>query len=284
MDAARLTQLAVTTSVLLLVFALGLGATVEQATYVVRRPAKFVRALLAMYVVVPAFVAFLAWTFNLHGAVEIALIAAAVSPVPPVLPSKQLKMGGRANYVYGLLIAMSMVAIVTVPAAIELLGWLFGREAHINATEVARLVGLTVFAPVVAGLAVRHFAPALAERVAPWMSRIGSVFLIAGLLPILIAVLPPAWSLVGNGTILAIVAAITVALAAGHWLGGPDPGDRQSLAIASAMRHPGVALAIARLNFSDDRLVPAAILLFLLVGAVATSAYGALTRRAAAAE
>lgn len=281
MDAAQLTRLAITASVLLLVFALGLGATVEQATYLVRRPARFARAFLAMYVIVPAFAALLAWMFDLHRAVEIALIAAAVSPVPPILPSKQLKLGGRAQYVYGLLIAMSMVAIVAVPAAIEVLGWALRRDTHINVAEVAKLVGLTVFAPVVAGLAVRQFAPGLAARVEPWASRVGAVLLAAGLIPILIAALPPTWSLVGNGTVLAIAAVVAVALAAGHWLGGPDPGDRRSLAIASAMRHPGVALAIVRRNFPEEALVPAAILLFLLVGTVATSVYGNLTKQAA---
>lgn len=40
-----------------------------------------------------------------------------------------------------------------------------------------------------------------------------------------------------------------------HWLGRPDPDDRTALAIASSMRHPGVALAIARLNFPEEMLV-----------------------------
>jgi BASS family bile acid:Na+ symporter len=46
------------------------------------------------------------------------------------------------------------------------------------------------------------------------------------------------------------------------------------LAIVSAMRQPGVALAIARTNFPDNKLVPAAILLFALVAAITTTIYG----------
>jgi len=53
------------------------------------------------------------------------------------------------------------------------------------------------------------------------------------------------------------------------------------LAIASPMRHPGVALAIAHATIPDDVLAPAAILLLLLVGVLATSLYGRLRKRRA---
>jgi BASS family bile acid:Na+ symporter len=45
------------------------------------------------------------------------------------------------------------------------------------------------------------------------------------------------------------------------------------------MRHPGVALAIAGINFPAERLVPATVLLFLLVNLVLTVPYGARRKR-----
>jgi bile acid:Na+ symporter, BASS family len=86
-------------------------------------------------------------------------------------------------------------------------------------------------------------------------------------------------SLVGDGTVLAIAAVVVTGLLAGHWLGGPDPDDRTALAIAASMRHPGVALTIARLNFPEEPLVPAAVFLFLLVNVIVTLPYGAWRRR-----
>lgn len=68
-------------------------------------------------------------------------------------------------------------------------------------------------------------------------------------------------------------------LLAGHWLGGPDPDDRTALAIASSTRHPGVALAIAQLNFPEETRMPAVLSLFLLVNALETLPYGAWRRR-----
>src|SRR5262245_45165274 len=52
-----------------------------------------------------------------------------------------------------------------------------------------------------------------------------------------------------------------------------------ALAIASSMRHPGVALAIAHVNFPGEKLVFAAVLLFAVVNAIVTIPYAAWRRR-----
>src|SRR5262249_21638080 len=170
---------------------------------------------------------------QLAPAVEIALLAMAVAPVPPILPGKQLKLGGRSRYVVGLLVAAALVAVLYVPLALEVLGWLFGREGHGGAGVVVRVVGITVLLPLAAGLTVRRVAPMVAERIAPWAARLGNVLLVAGLLAVLITVGPGVVYLIGNGTVLVIAAVVAAGLTAGHWLGGPDPDDRTALAIAS---------------------------------------------------
>jgi BASS family bile acid:Na+ symporter len=286
MDTAHLIRLAITASVLLLVFALGLEATFADTTTLVREasrpPYRLARALLAMYGVVPAVAAAVAALFVLTPAVEIALLAMAVSPVPPILPRKQLKAGGMSSYVYGLLVAVSLLAVILVPLAVATMGLLFGRDVQISTRDVARLIAVTVLAPLLAGLVVRRLAPDPAERLAPAVSGLGTGLLVAGLLPVLVTAWPAIVSLVGNGTIAAIAAVVGAALAAGHRLGGPLAEDRTALGIAACMRHPGVALAIARLNFPDATLVPAAILLYVLVGVIVTSLYVKVRGRAEA--
>ncbi|TMA88180.1 MAG: hypothetical protein E6J74_28000 [Deltaproteobacteria bacterium] len=96
-DLAQLIPLAIQASIFLLVFALGLRASYADATYVLRRPGLLARALFAMYIVVPVFAAILAALFDLTRAVKVALLLIAVSPVPPILPGKQLKFGARAR-------------------------------------------------------------------------------------------------------------------------------------------------------------------------------------------
>jgi BASS family bile acid:Na+ symporter len=75
----------------------------------------------------PPFAVAAALAFDLHPAVKIALVAVAVSPVPPFLPLKATKAGGARNYTIGLLVAASALAVVLVPLAVELVGAVFGK-------------------------------------------------------------------------------------------------------------------------------------------------------------
>ena len=222
-----------------------------------------------MNVTMPLFAAI----FELHPAVKIALLVLSVSPVPPILPKKEIKAGGGSSYPFGLLVAAALFAIVVVPISVELLGRAFARTVQVAPATVAQLVLKTVFIPLAAGIAVRYFAPAFAERIAKPVSLVAMVLLVVSALPIVFTAWPAITSLIGNGTILAIAAFVVVGLAAGHLLGGPDPEDRTVLALSTASRHPGVAIAIASANFPGQKLVFAAVLLYLIVNAVVSLPY-----------
>ena len=260
-------------SIFLTVFALALETTLDDALYLFRRPSELVQSLLSMNVIMPLFAAALVALFDLHPAVEIALIALAVSPVPPILPKKQVKAGGHGSYAMGLLVAAAVLAIVFVPLTVDLLGRVFGGAAQISVVTIAQLVFTTVLLPLAAGMAVDHFAPAFADRIAKPVSLAAAVLLIGSALPVVITAWPAITSLIGNGTIIAIAAFVIVGLAAGHALGGPVPEDRTVLAFSTASRHPGVALAIASANFPGEKLVLAAVLLYLIVNAVVSMLY-----------
>jgi BASS family bile acid:Na+ symporter len=273
MDLATVISLALKTSILMTVFSLALNATMDDALYLFRRPSELVRSLLSMNVIMPLFASALAVAFNLHQAVEIALIALAVSPVPPILPKKELKVGGHASYAIGLLVVAGVLAIVFVPVAVGLLGRVFDRSAHISVATIAQLVLFTVLLPLAAGIAVRHFAPASADRIARPISLVAAVLLIASALPIVFTAWPAITSLIGNGTIIAIAAFVIFGLAVGHLLGGPEEEDRTVLALSTASRHPGIALAIASASFPGQKLVLGAVLLYLIVNAVVSLPY-----------
>lgn len=93
MDLATLVMAAIQASVYLVVFSLGLASTQEDALYVLRRPGHLVRSLLSMNVVMPLVAAGLAAVFDFTRGLNIALVALAVSPVPPILPKRQERVG-----------------------------------------------------------------------------------------------------------------------------------------------------------------------------------------------
>ena len=279
MDLATLVSMAVQASVCLIVFSLGLGSTQEDALYLLRRPRQLVRSLLSMNVVMPLVAAGLAAAFDFPAALNISLVALAVSPVPPILPMRQLRAGGRAPYAVGLLMAAALLAIVFIPLALKLIALGFGKEAHVPEAAVARLVAITVLMPIAAGIVVRRRAPAFAARAARPIS-LGALALLGVIVVLLlIRAWRPAVSLIGDGHVLAIAAFVAIGLIVGHLLGGPDPRDRVVLALATASRHPGVALAIAAANFPQEKMVMGAILLYLLISLIVSVAYLAWRRR-----
>ncbi|MGH9752249.1 MAG: bile acid:sodium symporter family protein [Blastocatellia bacterium] len=274
-----LIALALKASTFFTVFSLGLNASPRDATCLLRDPRRLARSLLSIYAVMPLFAAALAFVFNLHPAVKIALIALAVAPVPPVLPKKAMKAGGESSFAIGLLVATALLSIVFTPLAVNLLGKAFGTPARIPPLAIVWLVLATVVVPLAMGMLIRRAAPTFAGRAAKPVALSATVLLVAGAIPILFIAWLAIESLIGNGTLAAIAAFVPVGLATGHLLGGPDPEDRTVQALSTAFRHPGVALAVAGANFLERKLVPAAILLYLIVSVIISIPYLAWRKR-----
>ena len=283
MDAIYIVKLLIITSILLLVFAMGAHASFADATLFIRTvfrpPYWLLRALASMYVVVPAVAVFIGLAFDLGRPIRIALLAMSIAPIPPLLPGRQLRLGGTSEHVFGLLVAVSLSAIVQLPLMVALIGRVFGTGASFGPLEVARLIGITIVVPLTAGLLAKRLAPQWADLVAPWTSRLGPILLLSVVALVLFKFWPTMASLIDSGTLLAMIAMATTGIAAGHWLGGPDPSDRAIFAIASAMRHPGIAIAVATANAPQERNVVAAVLLYAIVSFAMTSVYGALIGR-----
>lgn len=274
MDPATLILIAIKTSILLIVFGLGLVASLQDALYLFRNPKQLGRALLAMNVFHPAVAILIVSIFPLDPAVKIALIALSVSPIPPFLPKKHYKAGGRTPFIIGLLVAISLASIVFTPIAIELLGMVFEKETHVSPLIVAKVVFLSVLLPLGVGMAVRGLFPSLALKIAEPLSGLGTLLLAAAFLPVLTTAGSAMLSLVGDGTVLAIMSFVLLGLIVGHLLGGPNPADRGTLALATASRHPAMALAIAGANFPGQRkIVLIAILLYLIVAGIVSIPY-----------
>lgn len=267
-------------SICLTSFALGLQAKFADITYLVRRPGLLARSMLAMNVLTPLVAVLLLYWLRLSPPVAVAILVLTVAPVPPMLPAAQLKLGGHAHYVFGLLVTSALSSIVLVPLTLEVLGRVFDRDVGVAPLVIARTVGISVLAPVLAGLLVRRWFPVFAERRAYVIALVANIALVLCFLPFIIASTPAAVSLIGNGSVLAIAAVVGAALGIGHLLGGPDPVDRTTLALACASRHPGVALAIVKANFVHLH-AGGALVLFFIVGALATLPYKTWRRRRA---
>ncbi|MCU0527528.1 MAG: hypothetical protein MUF72_22210 [Elainella sp. Prado103] len=98
---------------------------------------------------------------------------------------------------------------------------------------------------------------------------LGVLILVKGLEQVLNAGIVP---------LLAIALIAVASLAIGHCLGGVDPSDRATLAIANATRNPGLALVITVLNFTKAEILPT-IIVYALVSAIAVALYHSRCKR-----
>jgi BASS family bile acid:Na+ symporter len=248
---AQLIAIVLQVSIGLVVFCLALRAERGDLTYLLRHPIA-PRALpcLSMNVLMPLLAVAVAVLFKLRLEVEVALVLLALSPVPPVLPGKQGKAGGSASYAIGLapdVRAAGRSSWCPCRSALDRPRPGAGSvRAHGRRREDGRTLGRRPTRSSVSSCAM--VAPAFARRRAAGpLSKLGHDPRAARrFLPVLgLAVAGHHGAGRRQHAGARSCCSRLRSLVAGHVLGGPAPEDRTVLALATANRHPGVALAVA---------------------------------------
>jgi bile acid:Na+ symporter, BASS family len=275
MNATQLIVLVLQLSIGLIVFSVALMARPGDLSFLFRRPSLLLRTILAMNIAMPFVAAILIRLFDLAPPVATALVLFALAPVPPIITGKQTKAGANVSYAIGLLATSALLSIVTVPGSVAIIGRLLGRELFVSPAAIAVVVLKTVLVPLLLGAIVNRLAPTFATRIAGPLTTIASIVLLLGVVLILATMWRPLVALLGDATLLAVVLFMVLGLVIGHLLGGPDHDDRTTLAISTASRHPGVAIAIAGAisDGQQTKVIAAAVLLCVLVSAIVTAPY-----------
>jgi len=284
MTLAQMVPIAIKTSLVLTVFVAGLRTKPGAVVHLFRHPALFARSVLSMNIIMPLIALLISVVFSLPRVVSLSLIALAISPVPPFVPGKLMKAGADASYTVSLVVMAALLSLLTVPLTITALGALFGTDLSVSSDLVFGIIGGALLLPLAVGAAVSRVAPRVAERLAKPANIIGMVLLFGGLIPLLFKAWPAMKGLLGDGTLLAILTLAFVGLAIGHLLGGPKATDRPVLALATASRHPAVAIAILQATHPTESLASAAVLLNVIVVACVAGPYLGWAVRPRAAE
>jgi len=273
MNPATILKLVLLLGVVLLVVAIGIRARLEQPLLLLRSPALALRAMVAMYVALPAFVLVLVWLMPLQAGVGAVLLGFAVSPVLPPWAKKGAAVGGQSDYVIGLQVLSSVVALLVVPLMIWIVYRTFGVATNLDPLAVEMVLLITVAAPLALGMGLARLYPG-AARLADRADRVGGVVLLLGAVVLLIVNGRAILGVIGQGTLIATVAVILFGLLVGHLLGGPDPGNRGALAEATVLRHPAIALLLASGAFPErEATVIGAVLMYLVASLLLSVPY-----------
>lgn len=274
MDPVTIVKLVVIAGIFLIVVSIGLRARPSDALALVREPELGARAMVAMFVAVPAFVLAITAFFPIDQALRAALLAISVSPMPPILPRKEIKAGADGDYTIGLQVLATLVSIAVVPFMLLAASAVFGVAGSFPALAMSKTLAITVGVPLAVGMVVGKYLPEHRDGLAGWAGKLGGVALAIGGAVILVTQIEMILALIGGGALMMTAAIIGFALLAGHLLGGPDEGNRSALAVAASARHPGVAITLATAVFPQHTgEIVAIVLLFLLSNVVLTIPY-----------
>ena len=282
MDLRQLILLVLQASIIGTVLAFGLGTTIPDLRALLNRPGLFVRAILAMYVLMPLVTVALIRLVNFRTDVELVLVALALSPVPPLLPTREGTAGGNVAFGVALLAFLGLCSIVMIPLGIFLLGQVLHRPVVIQPGAIAKIAFMTVLLPITVGIAVRAIFPSFARRIVKPVRILATVALIVASLVVLVSAFPSVMAIFGEGSALAVGLFTAAGLAIGHFLGGPNRDEAAVVALSTACRHPAIALTIAAANSPEQHFGPI-ILFYILVGAIFGIPYLIWSRRSTAA-
>jgi BASS family bile acid:Na+ symporter len=262
-------------SIVALVLALGLRGTPQDALFFACRPRLLLRTFVATQLLLPLFVMSILSALSVSSSVVVGATLLVVSPSVALLSQLELRRGGHSTLVLAASAMGALTSIITVPIWLAVLSQLFLADATIAPAAVMRLVGTLFVLPLALAIILR--------RLAPVMARVSGPLIVAADVLLLLVLLSLArdtafgFRRLGVVTIVALVALSVGAVLIGHLAGGRDAPDRSLIGVLAGVRHPGLALLIAKYNFDGDLVLPA-VVMSLLIGLTVTLGY-ALWRR-----
>lgn len=279
MSIASFVVLTLKASIVILVFAIGMHATLADTAELLRRRGLLVRSLLSLNVLMLVFAVALVQMFALPTPAKVALLALSVSPIPPLLPKKLKGVHGAEPYTASLIVFAALLSIVIVPASMDVLGAYFHQDVHVPPSRLVPIVLVVILVPLLLGMLVNKLFPSFANRFATPIGKLGSILLALSAAALLVSQWKPLFSMFGSGVMIVLTIFSVVGAMVGHLLGGPEPENREVLALATSVRHPGIAITIAAINFPDEKSVPLVVVWHLIIGTVVAIVYKALFAR-----
>ena len=247
-----------TATVFAVMFALGLMLGREQIAAALQRRVVLAAVVFAVVVPVPALAVLAVKLFALKGPIAAGIVLMSISPGAPVALRRALDAGGNREFAPALHLAIVTLAVVTVPASVAILDWIFAVDFTVTPFHIGRQVFFAQLLPLALGAALRAVRPATAAKLEGPLGRVGNLLLLA--LGIMVLVdMPPIIAAVGWVPSIAGVAMTACALAVGAAFAWRDPAVRPAAAIAAAMRNPGLALVIATVNHTPPAVTAAVI-------------------------
>lgn len=234
---------------------------------IARRPALFVRVLIAVWILVPLLTALAVVLFQVRGTSATLLLLMAVCPGIPVLLASTRAVRGSMKTALLALVLTATTEPLLIPYWTRLISLFLPVDLRVRPGQILSVLVPTVFVPIVLGFAVRAVWP----RVVGLLVRVSDVVYLVGVTASAAVVLWKGTPLLPRVPPAAFGAAIVITLGdavVGYWAGGPRTEDRKAVSLAAALGNPALALAVVEASFPGFQAA-ALVSVYLLVRALA---------------
>jgi BASS family bile acid:Na+ symporter len=232
-------------TVLILLFATGLGLTFQQVTILWRKPGKLAKSLLAAVVLAPVAAYGLLYAANL--VIEIPqdvfvgvmlLSAASGSALAPKLAEK---VGANIGEATSLMVTLAIMTIVSAPIVVAVT---MPPDLALSAGDVAATIFKSVLLPLIMGLAIRAWWVRLADIITEPLTKLSNSLLNVIIILIIVKDLDVILGF-GLGVLVVMLLLSALYVLIGHLLGGPSLPDRLALGVSTAQRNGAIAMMVA---------------------------------------
>jgi BASS family bile acid:Na+ symporter len=232
-------------TVLILLFATGLGLTFQQVTILWRKPGKLAKSLLAAVVLAPVAAYGLLYAANL--VIEIPqdvfvgvmlLSAASGSALAPKLAEK---VGANIGEATSLMVTLAIMTIVSAPIVVAVT---MPPDLALSAGDVAATIFKSLLLPLIMGLAIRTWWVRLADIITEPLTKLSNSLLNVIIILIIVKDLDVILGF-GLGVLVVMLLLSALYVLIGHLLGGPSLPDRLALGVSTAQRNGAIAMMVA---------------------------------------
>ncbi len=281
MNAARFITLLNVAALVTMMLAMGLQVRFEAVASSLRPLHRIASGLIANYVLAPVLTVGLLYLFQARAMVSAGFLTLAVCPGAAFGPVAATIARGNVAWAVGMMMILAGSSAVLSPALVSLsMTWIApGSNLQIDYPAVLRVLLLAQLLPLAAGLALRQWAPWLAEKAADLVYRLANVMmlvLIGAILAtqyeMLAAIRIRGWT----GMILLFAGSLGI----GWFCGGPDLAVRRALSVTTTGRNAAVALLIVNRSFAGSEAVTA-VVAYALVSILGTFVFASFLGRTA---
>lgn len=264
-------------TITLLMVSMGLRMTHRSMILLWRNPRLLAGSIAAAFLIVPLATYLVLQILPLSFSAKAGLWVIAITPGAPMIYNAASRRSiANAELAASFQVTVALLVIVFAPLWLTIIGALSGAEYGIPPLVIAKQVFTIQLIPILLGLVIHLWQPAFAESAANIIIKIGGIVLVVLVVAILIVIGPKVIAAANSWRVTGAVLVAVAAIAGGHYLTGPEPATRLTIADANVQRNPGLALAIAAWNLPDQK--PAMVVVILIYVIVATLAAAIYTK------